>query len=44
VLLDSPKAETKGPQEIECITTSDGKTLATIKLSVRLVNGGLPQN
>ncbi|HEY1939335.1 MAG TPA: PIG-L family deacetylase [Candidatus Angelobacter sp.] len=44
VLLDSPKTETKGPQEIECIATSDGKTLATIKLSVRLVNGGLPQN
>jgi LmbE family N-acetylglucosaminyl deacetylase len=44
VLLDSPKAETKGPQEIECRAEADGKTLATIKISVQLRNGGLPQN
>lgn len=44
VLLEAPKAETKAPQEIECRAESDGKVLATIKLSVRLVNGGLPQN
>jgi len=44
MLLDAPKGETKAPQEIECTATADGKTLATIKLSIRLVNGGLPQN
>ena len=44
VLLDAPKGDNKGLQEIECTATADGKTLATIKLSVRLVNGGLPQN
>jgi hypothetical protein len=44
VLVDAPKAETKERQEIECTATSDGKTLATIKISVQLRNGGLPQN
>ena len=44
VLLESPKAETKAPQEIGCRAEADGKVLNTIKLSVRLVNGGLPQN
>jgi LmbE family N-acetylglucosaminyl deacetylase len=44
VLLDSPKAEIKGLQEIECKAEADGKTLATIKISVQLRNGGLPQN
>jgi LmbE family N-acetylglucosaminyl deacetylase len=44
VLLESPKAETKAPQEIEYRAESEGKALATGKLSVRLVNGGLPQN
>jgi hypothetical protein len=44
VLLDAPKAETKARQEIELRAESEGKILATIKLSVQLVNGGLPQN
>ncbi|HEX4605490.1 MAG TPA: PIG-L family deacetylase [Candidatus Angelobacter sp.] len=44
VLLDAPKAEIKGPQEIECTAQSDGKTLATISIRVQLRNGGLPQN
>jgi LmbE family N-acetylglucosaminyl deacetylase len=44
VLLDAPKTETKDRQEIECTATADGKTLATIKISVQLRNGGLPQN
>ncbi|HEU4413868.1 MAG TPA: PIG-L family deacetylase [Candidatus Angelobacter sp.] len=44
VMLDSPKAETKAPQEIECRAEADGKTLATIRISVHLRNGGLPQN
>jgi hypothetical protein len=34
----------KDRQEIECTATADGKTVSTIKISVRLVNGGLPQN
>ena len=44
VMLDAPKAETKERQEIECTATAEGKVLATIKISVRLGNGGLPQN
>jgi hypothetical protein len=44
VTTEAPKADTKEPQMIECKTESEGKTLNTIKLSVRLVNGGLPQN
>lgn len=44
VTADAPKAEVKDRQEIECRIEADGKTLNTIKLSVRLVNGGLPQN
>jgi hypothetical protein len=44
VMLDAPKAEVKDRQEIECTATADGKTVSTIKISVRLVNGGLPQN
>jgi hypothetical protein len=44
VMLDAPKAETKERQEIECTATAEGKVLATVKMSVRLVNGGLPQN
>ncbi len=44
VMLDAPKAETKERQEIECTASADGKTLATIKISVQLRNGGLPQN
>jgi uncharacterized membrane protein len=44
VMLDAPKAETKDRQEIECTASTDGKTLATIKISVQLRNGGLPQN
>jgi LmbE family N-acetylglucosaminyl deacetylase len=44
VSLEAPKGETKLPQEIQVRAESDGKTLATIKLSVRLRNGGLPQN
>jgi LmbE family N-acetylglucosaminyl deacetylase len=44
VLLDAPKAETKDIQAIECRAESEGKTLSTIRLSVRLRNGGLPQN
>ena len=44
VLLDAPKAETKERQEIECTASADGKPLATIKISVQLRNGGLPQN
>jgi hypothetical protein len=43
-MLDAPKAETKDRQEIECTASTDGKTLATIKISVQLRNGGLPQN
>jgi hypothetical protein len=43
-MLDAPKTETKERQEIECTATAEGKVLATIKISVRLVNGGLPQN
>jgi LmbE family N-acetylglucosaminyl deacetylase len=44
VTVDAPKAETKERQEIECKIETDGKTLNAIKLSVRLANGGLPQN
>jgi len=44
VLVDAPKAETKERQEIECTASADGLTLATIKISVQLRNGGLPQN
>ncbi|HKD78164.1 MAG TPA: PIG-L family deacetylase [Candidatus Angelobacter sp.] len=44
VTVDAPKAEVKDRQEIECRIEADGKTLNTIKLSVRLANGGLPQN
>jgi hypothetical protein len=44
VTVDAPKAEAKAREEIECKIETDGKTLNTIKLSVRLVNGGLPQN
>ncbi|MBZ5506224.1 MAG: PIG-L family deacetylase [Acidobacteriia bacterium] len=44
VLLESPKAETKSVQQIECRAEADGKTIGEVKLSVRLVNGGLPQN
>jgi LmbE family N-acetylglucosaminyl deacetylase len=44
VLLDAPKAEIKERQEIECTASADGKPLATIKISVQLRNGGLPQN
>ena len=44
VLVDTPKAETKERQEIECTASADGKTLTTIKISVQLRNGGLPQN
>jgi LmbE family N-acetylglucosaminyl deacetylase len=44
VTVDAPKSESKERQEIECKIEADGKTLNTIKLSVRLVNGGLPQN
>jgi LmbE family N-acetylglucosaminyl deacetylase len=44
VLLEAPKTETKEKQEIECTASADGRTLATIKISVQLRNGGLPQN
>jgi LmbE family N-acetylglucosaminyl deacetylase len=44
VLVDAPKTEAKERQEIECTASADGKTLATIKISVQLRNGGLPQN
>jgi LmbE family N-acetylglucosaminyl deacetylase len=44
VLVDAPKGETKERQEIECTASADGKALATIKISVQLRNGGLPQN
>jgi hypothetical protein len=44
VTVEAPKAETKERQAIECKAESEGKALSTIKLSVRLVNGGLPQN
>src|SRR3954462_2859009 len=44
VLVDAPKPETKERQEIECTVSADGKTLATIRISVQLRNGGLPQN
>ncbi len=44
VTVDAPKAESKDRQEIECKIEADGKILNTIKLSVRLTNGGLPQN
>ena len=44
VTVDAPKADIKDRQEIECRAESDGKVLSTIKLSVKLVNGGLPQN
>jgi len=44
VLVDAPKAETKERQKIECTASADGITLATIKISVQLRNGGLPQN
>ena len=44
VLVDAPKAEIKDRQEIECTASADGKTLATIRISVQLRNGGLPQN
>jgi len=44
VLLESPKTEAKTVQQIECRAEADGKTIGEIKLSVKLVNGGLPQN
>ena len=44
VTVDATKADTKERQEIECKAESDGKVLNTIKLSVQLRNGGLPQN
>ncbi len=44
VSVDAPKTDVKERQEIECKIEADGKTVNTIKLSVRLVNGGLPQN
>jgi len=44
VTVDAPKSETKERQEIECRVEADGKIVSTIKLSVRLTNGGLPQN
>jgi hypothetical protein len=44
VLLDSPKGETKAMQSIECHAEADGKTVGDVRLAVRLVNGGLPQN
>jgi len=44
VLLDPSKAEAKPDQQIECRAEADGKTIGEIKLAVRLVNGGLPQN
>jgi LmbE family N-acetylglucosaminyl deacetylase len=44
ITVDAPKSESKERQEIECKTESEGKVLSNIKLSVRLVNGGLPQN
>jgi LmbE family N-acetylglucosaminyl deacetylase len=44
VTVDAPKSEVKETQEIECRAESEGKLLSTIKLSVRLRSGGLPQN
>jgi hypothetical protein len=44
VLLDAPKTEIKNIQAIECRTESERKVLSTIRLSVRLRSGGLPQN
>jgi LmbE family N-acetylglucosaminyl deacetylase len=44
LLVDAPKAETKERQQIACHAEAEGKTLSEIKLSVRLVHGGLPQN
>jgi LmbE family N-acetylglucosaminyl deacetylase len=44
VTVDAPKTDTKERQEIECKVDADGKMLNTVKLSVRLANGGLPQN
>lgn len=44
LLVDAPKTETKERQQIACHAEADGKTLNDIKLSVRLVRGGLPQN
>jgi hypothetical protein len=44
VMLDAPKGETKERQEIECMASAEGKVLATIRISVQLRNGGLPQN
>jgi LmbE family N-acetylglucosaminyl deacetylase len=44
VLVDSPKGEVKGMQEIDCRAEAGGKTIGDVKLAVRLVNGGLPQN
>jgi uncharacterized membrane protein len=44
VMVDSPKGETKAMQSIECHVEADGKTVGDVKLAVRLVNGGLPQN
>ena len=41
---EAPRAETKAMQEIECRVEAGGKILTAIKLSVRLVHGGLPQN
>ena len=41
---EAPRAESKAMQEIECRVEVGGKTLTAIKLSVRLVHGGLPQN
>ena len=44
VTLDAPKSDVKENQEIECRTESGGKLVSTIRLSVRLRSGGLPQN
>lgn len=44
VLLDSPKGDSEGPQQIECKAEADRKVLATTKIAVQLRNGGLPQN
>ncbi len=44
VLLEAAKAEIKPDQQIECRAEADGKTIAEIRLSVRLQSSGLPQN
>ncbi len=44
VIADVPKTESKERQQIECRAESEGRVLNVIKISVQLVNGGLPQN